>query len=372
MSTLFKDLFSEDFYRGLVKVLNDVLPNFDELVFFEKVRADDFEQLEMKQRITRTCEVLHEFMPAEFEEAAPYLIEVVRKLQAQEVVEDSLVYLFIPEYVERYGIGEYQLAVDAFEVITPFITCEFAVRPFIVKYPQMIDKMQKWTVHSNRRVRRLASEGCRPRLPWGMALAELKKDPAPIMPILLALKDDECEVVRRSVANNLNDIAKDNSAVVIEFSQRYFGDNTNRDKLIKHACRTLLKQAEPNTLELFGFDSQGIELSEFVVHTAQVMIGSALEFSFKVHNRSDQNKKLRLEYGIYYQKYNGTLARKVFKISEREIATGELYPVKRKQSFKVITTRKFHPGLHQVSIILNGRELSICDFNLVGSIELSS
>ncbi len=364
MSTLFKDLFDLDFYNDLVKTLADVLPNVDQQKFIEQIFADGFEQLEMKQRISRTTQVLHEYMPAEFEQAAPYLLDMVRKFEASDVVNDGLQYLFIPEYVERYGIDDYQQAVDAFEVITPFITCEFAVRPFIVRYPQMIDKMLAWTKHPNRRVRRLASEGSRPRLPWGMALASLKTDPAPIMPILLALKDDECEVVRRSVANSLNDIAKDNPNVVIQFSKQHFGLNTNRDKLIKHACRTLLKQAEPNTLELFGFDSQGIEMSEFVVHTPEVMIGGALEFSFSVHNCSDKNKKLRLEYGIYYQKHNGTLARKVFKISEREIAKGEVYPVQRKQSFKVITTRKFHPGLHQLSIILNGRELNVIDFHL--------
>lgn len=365
MSTLFKDLFNESFYRGLAKTLKGILPNFDEQVFVEKVLADGFESLEMKQRITRTSEVLHEFMPVEFSEGSRYLLEMVRTFEVSEEAKDGLQYLFIPEYVERYGIDDYPLSVNAFEVITPFITCEFAVRPFIVKYPQMIDQMLEWTKHPNRRVRRLASEGARPRLPWGMALTKLKKDPTSIMPIIDALKDDECEVVRRSVANNLNDIAKDNPEIVIDFSNRYFGDNTDLDKLIKHACRTLLKQAEPNTLALFGFDSQDIEMSGFSVHTPIVTIGDALAFSFTVHNCSDQDNKLRLEYGVYYQKHNGTLARKVFKISERDIAAGEVYPVDRKQNFKVITTRKFHVGLHQVSIILNGRELEKLDFTLV-------
>ncbi|USD68256.1 DNA alkylation repair protein [Vibrio sp. SCSIO 43136] len=316
--------------------------------------------------MTRTVEALHPFMPQQFGAATKVLLSLVENLESNQENDDALQYLFIPEYVERYGLEDLDNAIVALERITQFITCEFAIRPFIVKYPQAMEKqMLAWTAHSHRRVRRLASEGCRPRLPWGMAISTYKQDPTNILPILEALKDDECEVVRRSVANNFNDIAKDNPKVVIDFATSNIGVNTPRDKLIKHACRTLLKQAEPNVMALFGFDSQGIELTHFSLAEPQVKVGGEINFEFEVHNQTNQSKKLRLEYGIYYQKHNGTLSRKVFKISEREISAGELYKVTRKQSFKIITTRKFHPGLHQVSIILNGQEWQRLDFELL-------
>ncbi|CAG22266.1 hypothetical protein PBPRB0393 [Photobacterium profundum SS9] len=187
----------------------------------------------------------------------------------------------------------------------------------------------------------------------------------PIFPILDTLKNDNCEVVRRSVANNLNDISKDNPDFVIETVEKWQGYTKETDALIKHASRTLLKQGEPKTLQLFGFDSKNIMLSNFDILTPSVKIGDALEFSFSLTNQNKTCKTLRLEYGLYYKKNNGDLSRKVFKISEREIEPNKVYKINRKQSFKLITTRKFHTGIHQLSIIINDQESQIKDFELV-------
>ncbi|MGF1683201.1 DNA alkylation repair protein [Photobacterium minamisatsumaniensis] len=366
MSTLFKDLFSDDFYDSLSGVLIDVIPNFNRKEFTSRIFCEEFEGYELKQRITHTTKVLHQFMPEQFDEAVEYLLTLVKRLESADIKPDSLEYLFLAEYIERYGINDYNKAIAAFEVVTPFITCEFAVRPFIVKYErEMLAQMTLWASHQNRRVRRLASEGARPRLPWGMALSSLKQDPSPLLPILLLLKGDECEAVRRSVANSLNDIAKDNPHFVIQFAKTHYGQSDNTNRLIKHACRTLLKNADPDVLQLFGFDSRGIYMSAFDIKNPKVKVGTDLNFSFCVHNQNDEPKKLRLEYAVYYKKQNGSLSRKVFKISEREIEANSQYLVERKQSFKIITTRKFHLGGHQLSIILNGLELAKKEFELI-------
>lgn len=226
-----------------------------------------------------------------------------------------------------------------------------------------------WSQHENYLVRRLASEGSRPRLPWAIALKQYKQNPTGILPILHQLIADPTEIVRRSVANNLNDIAKDNPLVVIDFVKEYLGKSEQFDRTLKHASRTLLKQACPDILALFGYDSTGIELTDFQILTKDVNFGEHAMFSFALKNTATMNKKIRLEYGLYYLKKNGQLSKKVFKISERILAANELHQVVRKQSFKAISTRVFYPGKHQVSIILNGKEFEAKDFELVAMSE---
>ena len=276
--------------------------------------------------------------------------------------------MFLPDYVEKYGLAntDYQTSIHAIEQITQFTSCEFAVRPFIIQYPQkMMQQMLVWTTHESEHVRRLASEGCRPRLPWAMALPSLKQEPSPILPILTQLKNDPSEYVRRSVANNLNDITKDNPEIVLQIAQGWKGESPQTDRILKHGCRTLLKQGNTTVLQLFGFGAvDGIALSNFRILTPSVKIGDYLQFSFELTNKAPQPILLRLEYGLYYLKSNGSLSRKVFKISEKQYDGQRTTTILRKQSFRLITTRQFYTGQHQLSIIVNGRELAKESFEL--------
>lgn len=156
---------------------------------------------------------------------------------------------------------------------------------------------------------------------WAMALPNLKENPAPIIPILENLKNDPSRFVRLSVANNLNDIAKDNPETVIDLVKKWRGESKEVDWIIKHGCRTLLKQGNPEMMELFGFDSviENISIDNFQIPTPKVKVGDSLEFSFKLLNHNDKKVRIRLEYAIYYQKANGTLTKKVHKISEKNM-----------------------------------------------------
>jgi len=244
MPEAFKNLYNEKFYLTLAKHLKKYLVNFDEDIFMQRMLSDNFEQLALKERMTHTKEVLHQFMPDNFPEATSVLVRLITSLNDAGIKEDSVEYMFLPEYIETYGIDDYQTSIQAFEKITQFTSAEFAVRPFLIKYGQkMLSQMYSWCEHSHYMVRRLASEGCRPRLPWAIALKKYKLDATLLLPILNSLFDDPTEIVRRSVANNLNDIAKDNPNVVIEFAKQHLGKGTQLDRNIKHACRTLLKQA---------------------------------------------------------------------------------------------------------------------------------
>lgn len=365
MSHLFKDLYSESFYDKFSEVLVQSISSFDEVKFKNLIFDDKFDGYELKQRMTHTAIVLSHFLPHDFARATEAIKHIIDNLRIAGIKEGSLEFMFFPEYIAMHGIDDYELSVSAFEFITQFTSCEFSVRPYILKYEgKMLAQMVLWSEHHNNKVRRLASEGSRPRLPWAMALPNLKKDPRPILPVLNNLKQDDCEIVRRSVANSLNDISKDNPDFVIDIAKKWKGISKETDAIVKHACRTLLKQGNREVLQLFGFDSQDIELSGFQIATPRVSIGNTLEFSFSIVNTDQKRKKVRLEYGLYYRKNNGGLSRKIFKISEREIEPNKAYEIKRKQSFKRITTRRFYTGLHQLSIIINGQETDIKAFDL--------
>lgn len=366
MSTLFKDLYNESFYNFVADTLSDIVVGFDKPSFISEIYISNFSELELKQRTTHTADVFAKFMPSEFTDAVPILLSIIEAFESQGVAQDNLPYLFLPEYVERFGIEHFNESTTVIEKLTPFITCEFAVRPFIIKYQdEMMTQMLTWSNHSHRRVRRLACEGARPRLPWGVALTCFKTEPLSLVPIYENLMDDECEWVRKSVANSLNDVAKDNPQVVIDFAQRYLGISKQRDQMIKHACRTLLKKADPTVLSFFGYDSSAFRLNKFEVLSNKVPIGGELEFGFELENTFNKDALLRMEYAIGFLKASGKQMKKVFKISERVIEAQCQLSMTRKQSFKIVSTRKLYQGAHSVSLIINGKEMKSLPFELI-------
>jgi 3-methyladenine DNA glycosylase AlkC len=357
VAELFKDLYCPSFYQEFSSYCVECIPEFNRDKFIKLALSHEFYQMELKERMTHTAKVLRQFMPDNFSTAAGILIKLVKYMEVLGISEKSIEYMFLPEYIATYGIEEYDVAIPALEEITQFTSAEFAIRFFIIKYEKaMLDQMLTWSNHPNYMVRRLASEGARPRLPWAQDIKAFKINPTPLLPIFDKLIADPKEIVRRSVANNLNDISKDNPLVVIHFSRKYFGVNKQCDWVIKHACRTLLKQGNQQTLALFGYDPEYIEVTSLTVKTPEVKIGDSLEFDFTLNNTDKNMKKVRIEYRIYFLKKSGNLARKVFKISEKELVSKQTIKVERKQNFKLITTRKLYKGKHAVSIIINGKE----------------
>lgn len=356
MSAL-KNLYSPAFYDRLSVVLAQSLPGFDKAKFIALINSDDFEDKELKARMRHTAVALHHFMPQDFGKAVTALYTIIENLRKDNFGEDSLACMFLPDYIEVYGLDHYDDAIKALEYVTQFTSCEFAVRPFLIKYhDKMLTQMLAWSLHDNYKVRRFASEGARPRLPWAMAIPALKKDPSPVLPILENLKNDPSDFVRRSVANNINDIAKDHPDVVLCIAKSWKGISAQTDAIVKHGSRTLLKQGHAEILKVFGLDGTHINYSGFKIITPKVNMGNSVEFTFAIENKDSQPQTVRLEYGMYYVKAKGHLTKKVFKISERIYQPGEKAVIVRKQSFKAITTRVFYPGEHQLSIIINGEE----------------
>lgn len=365
MAGLLKDLYSPAFYERFSKLLKQVIPGFEPAGFLQRIFSAGWENMELKERMRHTANVLHHYLPADFEQAAISIEDIVTSLQDAAFFGASLEFMFLPDYIEQYGIAFPEAAIRAFEILTPFSSCEFAVRPFIKAYPdKMMQQMLWWSTHPNHHIRRLASEGCRPRLPWAMALPALKQDPSAILPILENLKQDPSEYVRRSVANNLNDIAKDHPTLVISIARNWKGIGPETEAIIKHGCRSLLKQGHKAVLAHYGLKSTHFNMPGFSLVRKRIKIGDALDFRFNVSNLAKKTLPLRLEYAIYFNRKNGTLYRKVFKISERSLAPGESISLNKKHRFKPITTRQYYPGKHQLAIILNGSEKLLVPFVL--------
>lgn len=366
--TPLKDLYSPAFYQAFSTVLARVLPSFDEQRFISLIFDGEFGQKELKDRMRHTTQVLHQFMPAYFEKAVRVIEQIIQQLRTEKIGEDSFLFMFLPDYIETYGLQNYEHAIQAIEQVTQSVSCEFAVRPFLIQYgDRMMNQLYQWSLHENYKVRRLASEGSRSRLPWAMAVPFLKKDPTATLTILENLKNDPSEWVRRSVANNLNDISKDHPSIALQVARAWKGNNRETDAIVRHGCRTLLKQGHPAILVLYELNGKCIQVENFALLTPTVQIGDSLTFSFSLQNTAATAQPVRLEYAIYYKRQNGSLSKKVFKISERSYAPNEQSTIVRKQKFVPITTRTFYPGRHRLSLIVNGDEKEAVDFILSGS-----
>ncbi|MFT5725321.1 MAG: 3-methyladenine DNA glycosylase AlkC [Bacteroidia bacterium] len=364
MSTALKDRYNVAFYDTFCLALHTANPDLNLEGFKQSIFTSDFEGFELKQRMTHSSTVLRQYLSADFNIACTQISRTIKTLETMGIGE-NFEYMFLPEYVATYGIDQFETAFDTLAVITSFTSSEFAVRPFIIKYPtQMVQQLLHWSKHRDPKVRRLASEGSRPRLPWAMALPAYKTDPTPILLVLENLKNDPDEVVRRSVANHLNDIAKDNPDITIRFAEAWFGKTPETDALVKHGCRTLLKQGNDRILKLFGLGSDHLSLARFSLDQQEIKMGNRLTFHFKLENLADVVQMLRLEYAIYLLKKNGSHSKKVFKISERTLTGLQMLEVSKSHHFTPISTRVYHDGLHKVSIILNGKEFHALDFEL--------
>jgi 3-methyladenine DNA glycosylase AlkC len=363
MAEPLKHMYNPAFFEKLCPVMRKSIPGFDYNNFIHQIFNSTWPDLELKERVRHIALALHRFLPADFPGTARILVRLSAALR-KEVREQGFATIFIPEYIQVFGLDHPDASLAAIEEITKLVSGEFAVRPFLIRYPEKtLKKMLTWSTHEDASVRRLASEGCRPRLPWAMVIPSLKKDPSPVLPILENLKTDPSEYVRRSVANNLNDIAKDHPDLVLQIVRKWKGFGADTDRIIKHACRTLLKKGDHHALTLHGFDPKSrAAVSSFTLPKAKVKIGGHLNFKFEFINKEKRLAWFWLEYAIDYITSSGKTSRKIFKISESSLPPGKKVKVQRKQSFKNFTTRKHFKGKHLITILANGKKLASREF----------
>ena len=356
MSTLLKDSYNKKFFSDLGEGLSKVIKDYQHSNFLKSVHKSPWKSMELKDRMKRIASSLAQILPSDYSKGIKVFEKICKELRVHE--DYGLEFMFLPEYIEANGLEHFEESMKAMEKITSLTSCEFAIRPFILKYPKKsITKLIKWSKHKDLHVRRLTSEGSRPRLPWAIALPAFKENPKPILPILENLKNDPSEYVRRSVANNLNDISKDNPDLFIKTVKPWLGKNKELDAIVKHGSRTLLKAGDVRVYSMYGINPKGIEITKFELPKS-VKIGDKINFSFIATNKNKSKKYIRLEYAIYFLLKNGKLSRKVYKISEGSFAKQEARSVERFHNLKIITTKKYYPGGHEIAIIANGKELA--------------
>ncbi len=361
-----KNVFTLEFVNLLSSTWKELLPNLQKDQFAQKVFEGNWEQLALKQRLTRLAQVTAQELPNDYKKAAPLLRKLTSCLVDANLNISRFEYMFIPEIIIELGLDNFNESMKTIEHITTYTTCEFAIRPFILKYEaETMQQMLKWSTHSHQNVRRLSSEGCRSRLPWAMALPRFKKDATLIVPILENLKADNSLFVRKSVANNLNDISKDLPVLALQLAHKWHGSHDHSNWIVKHGMRTLLKAGNPKTMSLFGYaDVNDLQFSNFQLNQKEIEFGESVTFSFTIENKTNKKVAVRLEYAVYLMKNNGRQTKKVFKLSERNFQSNEKLQLSKSHAFKPINTRKYYSGEHGIAIIVNGIEFEKHSFLL--------
>ncbi len=363
-----KDQIDTTLVTQIADRISLVYPDFAHESFIQAVDAK-LHELELKPRFGLIADKLYEFLPAHYPDAVQILVEILDSTKHNfEYTKDvGFRMLAIPTFVEKYGTDHLEASMDAMYIITRYTSCEFAIRPFIMKYPkQTLEILHKWVHDDNEHVRRLVSEGTRPRLPWAPQLPDFIADPSPALEILTYLQDDESLYVRRSVANHLNDITKDHPERVIDTLEMWQKDATEGTQwLINHALRTLVKKGDSRALALLGFGASKLELFDLDVTPKTLHFGQSLSLSFKLKSTAEIPQDLMIDYVMNFVKANGKTAPKVFKLKKTTLQAGETLTIEKSHSIRPISTRKYYSGQHRIEIQVNGQILGSINFELI-------
>lgn len=359
-ATSLKDWFNAPRLRHIAQEVSTIHPAFDQKHFL-KLALRDLDSLSLMQRLRRTTECLHATLPPSY----PAALKILRALAPR--INHSFVGLVLPDYVAQHGLQNFDLSLAALKYFTPFSSSEFAIRPFLREdLSRTLAVMETWSRDDNDHVRRLASEGCRPRLPWSFRLDALITDPTPVLPILENLRADPSLYVRKSVANHLNDITKDHPAWVLDLLHGWpLAASPHTTWIARHALRTLIKKGDPRALTLIGASGKAeVTIANFTITPDNIQLGQKITLSLQLQSTSTASQRLVVDYALHYVKKSGATSAKVFKWKELTLAPGETITLTREQTIKDFTTRLHHPGHHAVDILINGSPLAQSSFQL--------
>jgi 3-methyladenine DNA glycosylase AlkC len=355
-----KEWFNEARYRKIARDVAAVHRGFDQRRFLA-LTLPELESLSLLQRLRRATEALRATLPKEY----PAALKVLRELAPR--FDHSFVSMTLPDFVGLHGREHFQLSLNALKFFTTFGSSEFAIREFLrLDLERTLRVMEKWSRDPDEQVRRLASEGCRPRLPWSFKLTTLIADPSPVAPILENLKADPSLYVRKSVANHLNDITKDHPAWVLDRIDGWDLTNAPTAWIAKRALRTLVKKGDRRALAMIGAGERAeIRLNSFAVTPHKLKLGEEITVSCQLISTARATQKLVVDYVIHYVKQSGAASAKVFKWKEVALPLGETLVLVKRQRVRDFTTRKHHPGEHRVELMVNGEIVAADRFLLV-------
>lgn len=363
-----RDIFDRAVVEDLAGRVAAAYPPFDARRFVEQTAAA-IPALGLKDRSLHIAEALRTHLPADYEEALAVLLRSLGPDDGTGGLEGFFGFRFMPyvNFVGRFGLDRPDVSLTALRRLTTYFSAEFDIRHFILRHPDAtMERLRAWSRDPDWRVRRLVSEGTRPRLPWAMRLQAFVEDPGPVLALLDRLHDDPHPTVRRSVANNLNDVAKDHPDRAAAAARDWLASGGEGSRwTARHGLRTLVKQGHEGALALLGFvGGDALELVEFAVARSEIRLGEELEFAFALTSREAEAATLSIDYAVHHVKANGRLAPKIFKLAKRRLAPGETLRLSRRHRIAPISTRRYYAGLHRVEILVNGRSLGMRDFSL--------
>lgn len=347
---------------------------------FEALASEGLDALELKARMLQLANALGATLPTDFNAACQVLEtslapplplddkgepEGLTTAQASTGLAGWVIWS-MGEFVARHGQHDVPRALACLHALTQRSTAEFAIRPFIQQQPDAVwPVLARWANDPSAHVRRLVSEGSRPRLPWGLRLQALVVDPAPTLGLLQKLQDDPSSYVRRSVANHLNDIAKDHPDLVARWVKDHLVKATpERSALLRHASRSLIKRGHAPTLAAWGLASglkghAGLSLSAI-----SASVGESIALGVTLRSTSRQPQPLEIDYAVHHVRANGSTSPKVFKGWKLTLAAGEHRTLDKRHSLKPVTTRTLYPGLHRIELRVNGLTVAEAAFEL--------
>ncbi len=359
MADPLKEMFNKAYFNALANAIQQVWKPFPANDFMREVCLG-LDVLSLNERMRHCVVILQRLLPQDFKEAVGILRDVIPLMPG------GYQNLLFPDFVGVFGLADATFSLDALKFFTQFGSSEFAVRHFFKAAPKAtLAVMETWACDENVHVRRLASEGSRPRLPWSFKLDAVLENPQLTHRILEALKADPALYVRKSVANHLNDLSKDHTDIMLSMVEGWDLSVAETAWIVKHACRTLIKKGNTRALSLFAFEQEvGVRLDAFELKSTSIALGERLQFAFVLHSTKDSPQKLVVDYRIHYVKQGGQLSAKVFKLKEVSLASGASMELAKNQVIQDFTTRKHYAGTHKIEILVNGVVMHEADFEL--------
>jgi 3-methyladenine DNA glycosylase AlkC len=359
MAEPLKNHFTIAVARRIADAIERVWPHFRSRDFITEA-GKDFEAMELMARGRHIARVLRRYLPDDYPAAVTILLASVGERPTRSDGDGGMAsFLYLPHvnFVAEFGLDHFDESMNALYVLTQRFTSEFSVRPFIERYErEALDVLKRWAVDPNVHVRRLVSEGTRPRLPWAGRLRRFQRDPSSVLALLELLKDDPEEYVRRSVANNLNDIGKDHPDVLVDVARRWLDDaSPERAALVRHALRSRVKSGHSGALNVLGVgDRAAVEVSSVEIAPARVRIGNSASVAFTLTSTSQRPQRLLVDFRVHFVKANGSTSPKVFKLKTVDLPPGAAATFRKSVSLAPLTTRRPYPGRHAVDVVING------------------
>lgn len=378
MGEAFKYLIDSEVVQTIGHHVGRAWRGFDRAAFADQALAG-LDGLELKARVLQVARALATTLPAEVDRAAgileaslgpPGAGDDLGQLRTSEAGLAGWAVWPLTETIALIAAErEPERGLAALHTMTQRLTAEFAIRPFLIHHPALgLATLQRWVHDPSAHVRRLVSEGSRPRLPWGLRLKALVADPSPTLPLLRALQDDPSAYVRRSVANHLNDIAKDHPELIARWLAEYLpGAPAPRQALLRHASRSLIKQGDAAVLAAWGLGAAFRGQVVLALSPGVLTVGGELLLALQLHSTARQPQRLAIDYAVHHVKANGTTTPKVFKGWVVELAPGETRRLERRHSMKAVSTRRYHPGAHALDLRINGRVVAVAGFELASA-----